>query len=106
MPARYATKEELLATDPQLEAELKTFSPKALDYCLATYEVLLEEGVPQPQAVRDAVAVILQHKRLVVPTLTNNQLKEALRLEKEYLLTMTPEDADKAAFARALKGPK
>lgn len=70
-----ALAEELLSlgppSDPEAREEFEQLSPEERSVFFGCRAVLLEEGAELPQAERDAVAAVLQHRRLSRPRRRN-----------------------------------
>jgi len=88
--------------DPLFIAEVSSFSELEVEVCLGCYEVMLEEGIEPELASRNAVAAILQRRRLSAAPISPKQRRELSFWEQHFLKTMPPEEAEQASWARVL----
>lgn len=92
--------------NPDVAAELATFSDVEKDRCRAAYKLYIEDGFAPPEATRHAVALVMQEQRMNGMRPTDKQYREMFFWEKEYQKTLSAEEAEQKAWQRVMRKGK
>ena len=92
--------------NPDVAEELKAFDAEDIALCLSYYEAYLEEAIEPGLASRNAVALVMQKKRMSKPQPTPKQYREMMFWYSTFLNTKSEEEADQMAWKRIMKDAK
>lgn len=89
-------------TDPEALEEFSRFTPEERETFFGCRHLLIENGSEWPRTERDAVAAILEHRRLKNPYMSDREVEQALRYYEVLRQEMDEEAAEKQAVANVL----